>query len=73
MSAPVTDAVDAERAWLDGDALAAIAAADQVLEAGTDVDGRALTFTLMSTGTMQDVAKPALDAVATVLRQCGCR
>ncbi|BBY30383.1 D-alanyl-D-alanine carboxypeptidase/D-alanyl-D-alanine-endopeptidase [Mycolicibacterium sediminis] len=39
----------------------------------TDVDGRALTFTLMSTGTMQDVAKPALDAVATVLRQCGCR
>jgi DNA-binding NarL/FixJ family response regulator len=41
VSAPVTDAVDAERAWLDGDALAAIAAADQVLEAGTDVDGRA--------------------------------
>lgn len=38
-----------------------------------DVDGRALTFALMSTGTMQDVAKPALDAVATVLRLCGCR
>ncbi|MDF2828140.1 MAG: hypothetical protein K0R01_1423, partial [Mycobacterium sp.] len=36
-------------------------------------DGRALTFALMSTGTMQDVAKPALDAVATVLRLCGCR
>jgi D-alanyl-D-alanine carboxypeptidase/D-alanyl-D-alanine-endopeptidase (penicillin-binding protein 4) len=38
-----------------------------------DVDGRALTFALMSTGTMQDVAKPALDAVATALRLCGCR
>lgn len=38
-----------------------------------DVDGRAMTFALMSTGTMQDVAKPALDAVATVLRLCGCR
>jgi D-alanyl-D-alanine carboxypeptidase/D-alanyl-D-alanine-endopeptidase (penicillin-binding protein 4) len=39
----------------------------------TDRDGRALTFTLMSTGTMSEVAKPALDAVAVALRECGCR
>ncbi|QEM46980.1 D-alanyl-D-alanine carboxypeptidase/D-alanyl-D-alanine endopeptidase [Mycolicibacterium grossiae] len=39
----------------------------------TDVDGRALTFTLMSTGTPSAVAKPALDAVAVTLRECGCR
>ncbi len=41
MTAPAVEVVDAERAWLDGDTLAAIAAADRVLEAGTDVDGRA--------------------------------
>jgi D-alanyl-D-alanine carboxypeptidase/D-alanyl-D-alanine-endopeptidase (penicillin-binding protein 4) len=39
----------------------------------TDRDGRALTFTLMSTGTPSEVAKPALDAVAVALRACGCR
>lgn len=39
----------------------------------TDLDGRALTFTLLSTGTPSQVAKPALDAVAVALRQCGCR
>jgi D-alanyl-D-alanine carboxypeptidase/D-alanyl-D-alanine-endopeptidase (penicillin-binding protein 4) len=39
----------------------------------TDRDGRALTFTLMSTGTPSEVAKPALDAVAVALRECGCR
>jgi len=39
----------------------------------TDRDGRALTFTLMSTGTPSGVAKPALDAVAVALRECGCR
>jgi DNA-binding CsgD family transcriptional regulator len=41
VTAPTVEALDAERAWLDGDALTAIAAADRVLEAGTDVDGRA--------------------------------
>ncbi len=39
----------------------------------TDRDGRALTFALMSTGTSPEIAKPALDAVAVVLRECGCR
>jgi D-alanyl-D-alanine carboxypeptidase/D-alanyl-D-alanine-endopeptidase (penicillin-binding protein 4) len=39
----------------------------------TDRDGRPLTFTLMSTGTPSQVAKPALDAVAAALRECGCR
>ena len=39
----------------------------------TDVDGRVLVFTLMSNGTPSEVAKPALDAVAVALRECGCR
>lgn len=39
----------------------------------TDRDGRALTFTLLSTGTPSEFAKPALDAVAVALRECGCR
>lgn len=38
-----------------------------------DVDGRALTFTLMSTGTSPADARPALDALALALRGCGCR
>lgn len=38
-----------------------------------DVDGRALTFTLMSTGTSPADARPALDALALALRECGCR
>ncbi|GAB2928309.1 D-alanyl-D-alanine carboxypeptidase/D-alanyl-D-alanine-endopeptidase [Rhodococcus aerolatus] len=37
----------------------------------TDVDGRLLTFALMSTGV--DGARPALDALAAALRGCGCR
>ena len=37
----------------------------------TDVDGRLLTFALMSTGI--DGARPALDAMAAALRSCGCR
>lgn len=37
----------------------------------TDVDGRLLTFALMSTGV--DGARPALDALASALRGCGCR
>jgi D-alanyl-D-alanine carboxypeptidase/D-alanyl-D-alanine-endopeptidase (penicillin-binding protein 4) len=39
----------------------------------TDADDRVLTFTLMSTGTPPEQAQPALDAVALVLRGCGCR
>ncbi|CAM3673047.1 D-alanyl-D-alanine carboxypeptidase/D-alanyl-D-alanine-endopeptidase [Tsukamurella ocularis] len=35
-------------------------------------DGAVLTFTLMSSGTPVDVARPAMDAVTTALRGCGC-
>ncbi|WP_411194352.1 D-alanyl-D-alanine carboxypeptidase/D-alanyl-D-alanine-endopeptidase [Rhodococcus erythropolis] len=38
-----------------------------------DNDQRVLTFTLMSNGTAPEAARPALDAVATALRSCGCR
>ncbi len=37
------------------------------------VDGRVLTFALMSNGTSPDVARPALDAVVGKIRDCGCR
>ncbi|TWS20559.1 D-alanyl-D-alanine carboxypeptidase/D-alanyl-D-alanine-endopeptidase [Tsukamurella asaccharolytica] len=36
-------------------------------------DGAVLTFTLMSSGTPVDAARPAMDAVAAALRGCGCR
>ena len=36
-------------------------------------DGAVLTFTLMSSGTPVDVARPAMDAVTAALRGCGCR
>ncbi|WP_307851737.1 D-alanyl-D-alanine carboxypeptidase/D-alanyl-D-alanine-endopeptidase [Williamsia sp. CHRR-6] len=36
-------------------------------------DNRVLTFTLMSTGTSPDQARPALDTVVSRLRACGCR
>ncbi|SIR66033.1 D-alanyl-D-alanine carboxypeptidase/D-alanyl-D-alanine endopeptidase [Williamsia sterculiae] len=36
-------------------------------------DARVLTFALMSNGTSPDQARPALDTVATALRECGCR
>lgn len=39
----------------------------------TDVDNRVLAFALMSGGTPPEVARPALDDVAAVLRGCGCR
>jgi D-alanyl-D-alanine carboxypeptidase/D-alanyl-D-alanine-endopeptidase (penicillin-binding protein 4) len=38
-----------------------------------DVDGRVLTFTLMSNDRPPEVSRPALDDVAAVLRLCGCR
>lgn len=38
----------------------------------TDVDGRVLTFALMSNGSPPDASRPALDGVARALRQCGC-
>lgn len=37
------------------------------------VDGRVLTFALMSNGTSPEVARPALDAVVGKIRECGCR
>lgn len=37
-----------------------------------DRDGRVLTFTLMSSDRPPEVSRPALDAVATALRNCGC-
>lgn len=38
-----------------------------------DVDGRVLTFALMSNDRPPEVSRPALDAVAGTLRLCGCR
>ncbi|GAB3131546.1 D-alanyl-D-alanine carboxypeptidase/D-alanyl-D-alanine-endopeptidase [Tsukamurella serpentis] len=38
----------------------------------TGRDGAVLTFTLMSSGTPVDVARPAMDAVTAALRGCGC-
>lgn len=38
-----------------------------------DVDGRTLTFALMSNDRPPEVSRPALDAVAATLRLCGCR
>ncbi|QBJ97044.1 D-alanyl-D-alanine carboxypeptidase/D-alanyl-D-alanine-endopeptidase [Rhodococcus sp. ABRD24] len=38
-----------------------------------DVDGRVLTFTLMSNDRPPEASRPALDAVASTLRLCGCR
>ncbi|OJF83867.1 D-alanyl-D-alanine carboxypeptidase/D-alanyl-D-alanine-endopeptidase [Nocardia seriolae] len=37
-----------------------------------DRDGRVLTFALMSNDRPPEVSRPALDAVANVLRNCGC-
>ncbi|WP_234293453.1 D-alanyl-D-alanine carboxypeptidase/D-alanyl-D-alanine-endopeptidase, partial [Nocardia jinanensis] len=37
-----------------------------------DRDGRVLTFTLMSSDRPPEVSRPALDAVAATLRNCGC-
>lgn len=36
-------------------------------------EGRVLSFALMSNGSSPDAARPALDAIAVVLRECGCR
>lgn len=38
----------------------------------TDVNGRVLTFALMSNGSPPGAHRPALDAVAQTLRRCGC-
>lgn len=38
----------------------------------TDDDGRLLTFALMSNGASPSVSRPALDALAAALRNCGC-
>lgn len=38
-----------------------------------DVDGRALTFALMSNDRPPEASRPALDAVASTLRLCGCQ
>ena len=37
-----------------------------------DVDGRVLTFAFVSNGVNQNTTRPAQDALATVLRNCGC-
>lgn len=37
------------------------------------VDGRVLSFALMSGGTSPEDARPAIDQVAGALRECGCR
>lgn len=37
-----------------------------------DADGRVLTFALMSNGRPPEVSRPALDAIAGTLRNCGC-
>lgn len=39
----------------------------------TDVDGRSMSFALLSTGTNPDVARPVLDQIAAELHRCGCR
>ncbi len=39
----------------------------------TDMDNRVLAFALMSGGTPPELARPALDDLAAVLRGCGCR
>lgn len=38
-----------------------------------DEQGRVLTFTLMTSGTDVNLARPAMDAVAAALRGCGCQ
>lgn len=38
-----------------------------------DVDGRILTFALMSNDRPPEASRPALDAVASTLRSCGCQ
>lgn len=38
-----------------------------------DVDGRTLTFALMSNDRPPEVSRPALDAIASTLRLCGCQ
>ena len=38
-----------------------------------DSEGRVLSFALLSNGRPPGEARPALDAVASVLRECGCR
>jgi serine-type D-Ala-D-Ala carboxypeptidase/endopeptidase (penicillin-binding protein 4) len=38
-----------------------------------DADGRLLVFALLSAGSTSASARPALDAIATTLRSCGCR
>jgi D-alanyl-D-alanine carboxypeptidase/D-alanyl-D-alanine-endopeptidase (penicillin-binding protein 4) len=37
-----------------------------------DRDGRVMTFALMSNDRPPEASRPALDAVATTLRNCGC-
>ena len=39
----------------------------------TSVDGRPMSFALLSTGTDPTVARPVLDQIAAELRTCGCR
>jgi PBP4 family serine-type D-alanyl-D-alanine carboxypeptidase len=38
-----------------------------------DTDGRLMVFALMTNGTDSNAARPALDAVASALRACGCK
>ncbi|MBB5924380.1 D-alanyl-D-alanine carboxypeptidase/D-alanyl-D-alanine-endopeptidase (penicillin-binding protein 4) [Actinoalloteichus hoggarensis] len=39
----------------------------------TDQEGKLLVFALLSSGTSREQGRPALDAVASALRECGCR
>lgn len=50
-----------------------LAAASALAGYVLDVDGRVLTFALMSNGRPPEVSRPALDAVASTLRLCGCQ
>jgi D-alanyl-D-alanine carboxypeptidase/D-alanyl-D-alanine-endopeptidase (penicillin-binding protein 4) len=38
-----------------------------------DADGRLMVFAFMTNGSVSTTARPALDAIAAALRQCGCR
>ena len=39
----------------------------------TSVDGRSMSFALLSSGTEPALARPVLDRIAAALRDCGCR
>jgi D-alanyl-D-alanine carboxypeptidase/D-alanyl-D-alanine-endopeptidase (penicillin-binding protein 4) len=50
-----------------------LASANSLAGVVLDVEGRLLVFALLSNGSTSTTARPALDAIAAALRQCGCR